>query len=88
MILRRMMRMQVTIHDPLETALEYWIKYSTIYQNNDESKEEIRRKRLEIKHLLDKKGVTEVEIYGIEGSAYTLRYKYRGNKIFTTLEVQ
>lgn len=70
-----------------EKLLSLWVKYSTIYKNDIETKEEIRAKRKEIKADLEKLGITEVEMFGIDGDTYTLRYLQRGNKIFSKVDV-
>lgn len=77
----------MSMKDSLEQLLSLWVKYSTVYKNTLESTEEIRNKRREIRAELDKKGITEVEMFDINGDTYTLRYLQRGIRIFSKIDV-
>ncbi len=74
--------MNLTLQDPIEKLLELWLRYSTVNKNQSETKEEVRSNRMEIKNALEKKGVKEVEIFGMENEDFILRYLYKGNKLF------
>ena len=79
--------MSISMQGSKEELFALWIKYSAVYKNNTDSQEEIRDRRKVVRSELEKKGITEVEMFGIDGDTYTLRYLYHGSRVLVKVEV-
>ena len=67
--------------------LQYWVENSYKTFSGGKSTPQVLEDRKELKSLLLKKGVSDIELFTVDTENYTIRYKLKGNLITKSVDV-